>query len=34
MCECYDYLCDIAVKMKSIGLDPAAVPTLPENAYI
>ncbi|KAI8870675.1 methylthioribulose-1-phosphate dehydratase [Ramicandelaber brevisporus] len=26
MCECYDYLFEIAVKMKSIGLDPAEVP--------
>ncbi|CAJ0628888.1 819_t:CDS:2 [Entrophospora sp. SA101] len=26
MCECYDYLFEIAVKMKSIGLDPAAKP--------
>ncbi|KAI9311592.1 methylthioribulose-1-phosphate dehydratase [Dichotomocladium elegans] len=26
MSECYDYLFEIAVKMKSIGLDPAAKP--------
>jgi methylthioribulose-1-phosphate dehydratase len=26
MCECFDYLCDIAVRMKSIGLDPTKVP--------
>ncbi|RKO84885.1 class II aldolase/adducin N-terminal, partial [Blyttiomyces helicus] len=26
MCECYDYLFEIFVKMRSIGLDPAAVP--------
>lgn len=26
MTECYDYLFEIAVKMKSIGLDPAAKP--------
>jgi len=26
MCECYDYLFEIAVKMKLAGLDPAAVP--------
>eukprot|EP01102_Stenamoeba_stenopodia_P022304 TRINITY_DN923_c0_g5_i1.p1 TRINITY_DN923_c0_g5~~TRINITY_DN923_c0_g5_i1.p1 ORF type:complete len:237 (-),score=71.28 TRINITY_DN923_c0_g5_i1:64-774(-) len=26
MCECFDYLFEIAVKMKSIGLDPAAKP--------
>ncbi|KAL1916051.1 uncharacterized protein VTP21DRAFT_6055 [Calcarisporiella thermophila] len=26
MCECYDYLFEIAVKMKSMGLDPAAKP--------
>lgn len=34
MCECYDYLCEIAVKMKQAGIDPAAIPTIPENAYI
>lgn len=34
MCECYDYLCDVAVRMKSIGVDPATVPTMPENAYV
>ena len=34
MCECYDYLCDIAVRMKEIGLDPTQVPLLPENAYV
>lgn len=27
MTECYDYLFEIAVKMKSIGQDPAAVPS-------
>jgi len=26
MAECYDYLFEIAVKMKSIGLDPAKIP--------
>jgi methylthioribulose-1-phosphate dehydratase len=26
MCECYDYLFDIAVKMKAAGIDPAKVP--------
>ncbi|XP_077785346.1 methylthioribulose-1-phosphate dehydratase isoform X1 [Podarcis muralis] len=26
MCECYDYLFDIAVQMKQHGLDPTAVP--------
>jgi methylthioribulose-1-phosphate dehydratase len=34
MCECFDYLCEIAIRMKSIGLDPIQVPTLPENAYV
>ena len=34
MCECFDYLCDIAVRMKSIGIDPTTVPTQPENAYV
>lgn len=33
MCECYDYLFDIAVRMKSVGLDPNKVPTKPEKAY-
>ncbi|MEE6499292.1 hypothetical protein FKM82_003394 [Ascaphus truei] len=27
MCECYDYLFDIAVQMKQHGLDPATLPT-------
>ncbi|KAA0723614.1 Methylthioribulose-1-phosphate dehydratase [Triplophysa tibetana] len=27
MCECYDYLFDIAVQMKQCGLDPSAPPT-------
>lgn len=27
MCECYDYLFDVAVKMRQLGLDPAAVPS-------
>ena len=26
MSECYDYLFEIAVKMKSIGIDPALKP--------
>jgi len=26
MCECYDYLFEIAVKMRSMGMDPAKVP--------
>lgn len=26
MTECYDYLFEIAVKMKSIGIDPAVKP--------
>ncbi|XP_024152042.1 methylthioribulose-1-phosphate dehydratase isoform X1 [Oryzias melastigma] len=26
MCECYDYLFDIAVQMKQSGLDPSALP--------
>ncbi len=29
MCECYDYLFEIAVKMKSMGMDPNQKP---ENA--
>ncbi|KAG9352358.1 hypothetical protein JZ751_020771 [Albula glossodonta] len=27
MCECYDYLFDIAVQMKQCGLDPTSLPT-------
>eukprot|EP00731_Ephydatia_muelleri_P000699 Em0001g699a len=30
MCECYDYLFDIAVQMKGCGLDPAKPPSAPE----
>jgi len=26
MCECYDYLFEIALKMRAAGLDPAKVP--------
>lgn len=26
MCECYDYLFEIAIKMKQLGLDPSKVP--------
>lgn len=33
MCECYDYLFDIAVKMKQLGLDPAALPA-EENGIV
>jgi ribulose-5-phosphate 4-epimerase/fuculose-1-phosphate aldolase len=33
MCECYDYLFDIAVRMKMSGMDPTGVPTKPQNAY-
>ncbi|GFS18437.1 methylthioribulose-1-phosphate dehydratase [Elysia marginata] len=34
MCECYDYLFDLAVQMKSVGLDPTEVPTIPKGAYV
>ncbi|KAK3581581.1 hypothetical protein CHS0354_031930 [Potamilus streckersoni] len=34
MCECYDYLFDIAVQMHKIGLDPEKVPTPPKDAYL
>ncbi|KAI9596042.1 class II aldolase/adducin N-terminal [Syncephalis fuscata] len=27
MCECYDYLFEIAVRMRSMNIDPAAVPS-------
>jgi len=33
MCECYDYLFDVAVRMKQVGLDPCALPVKPPNAY-
>lgn len=26
MCECYDYLCDIGVRMKSLGIEPSLKP--------
>lgn len=26
MCECYDYLFEIAVRMHAVGLDPGHVP--------
>lgn len=34
MCECYDYLFDMAVHMRSMGQDPTAVPTVPKGAYV
>ncbi|XP_029636050.1 methylthioribulose-1-phosphate dehydratase isoform X1 [Octopus sinensis] len=34
MCECYDYLFDIAVQMKTAGLDPAILPKPPKGAYV
>ncbi|CAG2211977.1 mtnB [Mytilus edulis] len=34
MCECYDYLFEIAIEMKQNGLDPEEVPTPPKGAYI
>lgn len=34
MCECFDYLFDIAVEMKKMSLDPCDVPTPPEGAYV
>lgn len=33
MTECYDYLFEIAVKMWSVGLDPAKVPEDSEYAH-
>lgn len=33
MCECYDYLFDIAVQMKQSGLDPEQIPVPPKGAY-
>ncbi|KAJ3333544.1 hypothetical protein HDU76_006851 [Blyttiomyces sp. JEL0837] len=34
MSECYDYLFEIAVKMKSIGIDPEQVPETSEYAHL
>jgi len=34
MCECYDYLFDVAVRMRQLGLDPAAVPASSEYAHL
>lgn len=33
MCECYDYLFEIAFEMKQCGLDPTEVPVEPKGAY-
>ncbi|KAF5916271.1 hypothetical protein HPG69_007352 [Diceros bicornis minor] len=33
MCECYDYLFDVAVSMKTVGLDPAQLP-VGENGIV
>ncbi|WAR02107.1 MTNB-like protein [Mya arenaria] len=33
MAECYEYLFNVAVKMKQLGLDPEAIPVPPEGAY-
>ena len=34
MTECYDYLFDIAVKMKGLGLDPQSIPHDSEYAHL
>lgn len=34
MAECYDYLFEIAVKMKSIGIDPELIPVDSEYAHM
>lgn len=34
MCECYDYLFDIAVQMKQLGMDPQQVPKPPKGAHV
>ena len=34
VCECYDYLFDVAVRMRQLGLDPAAVPVASEYAHL
>ena len=33
-CECFDYLFDISVEMKKMGIDPCDKPTYPEGAYV
>ncbi|XP_073870071.1 methylthioribulose-1-phosphate dehydratase isoform X8 [Macaca fascicularis] len=33
MCECYDYLFDIAISMKKVGLDPSQLP-VGENGIV
>lgn len=33
MAEAFDYLFDVAVRMKQLGLDPAEIPVAPEGAY-
>lgn len=32
-CECYDYLFDVAVSMKKVGLDPTQLP-VGENGIV
>ncbi|KAH7944263.1 hypothetical protein HPB52_017720 [Rhipicephalus sanguineus] len=32
MCECYDYLFDMAVQMKRLGMDPALPPPAQQSA--
>lgn len=34
MCECYDYLFDIAVQMKKAGFDTTSIPKPPKGAYV
>ncbi|XP_048242388.1 methylthioribulose-1-phosphate dehydratase-like [Haliotis rufescens] len=34
MCECYDYLFEVGVQMKQLGLDPTAVPKPPKGGYV
>ena len=33
-CECLDYLFEIAVEMKKLGLDPCAPPEFEKDAYV
>ncbi|XP_067928869.1 methylthioribulose-1-phosphate dehydratase-like [Watersipora subatra] len=34
MCECLDYLFEVAADMKRLGIDPCAAPDLPKDGYL
>ena len=33
-CDCYDYLKEIGVEMKKVGMDTCGIPELPKGAYL